>query len=266
MSEELALSLVIGVSVGVSAGYVGSIMVLEKMALVGDALSHVALPGLALGVLFNFNPLLGGFAFLFASSVIIWQVGRVTKLSFETIVGALFTLSLAAGILMINNLEVLADALFGDIGTVTFVDAAAGVVIAVVAVYLTRAIYNKIVLSMISEELAISSGINVARVNLLFLLLVSLVVAIGIKITGTLLVGFLVVVPAAAAKNLSASLSRYSLLSSLFGAVSASVGILLASFLSYLEAPPPPGPLVVVVGVAIFVTTVIARWKKRLTI
>ncbi|HKZ94306.1 MAG TPA: metal ABC transporter permease [Candidatus Bathyarchaeia archaeon] len=266
MVEELALSMLIGASVGLSAGYLGSIMVLEKMALVGDALSHVALPGLALGLLFNFNPLLGGFAFLFASSVIIWQVGRVTKLSFETIVGATFTLSLAVGILMIQDLEVLEEALFGDIATVTLSDAVAAVVIAVVAIYLTKIVYNKIVLSMISEELAISKGVNVPRVNLLFLLLVSLVVAIGIKITGTLLVGFLVVVPAAAAKNLSANLSQYSVLSSLFGAISASIGILLASLLGYLETPPPPGPLVVVVGVAIFVTTTVVRWRRRMSI
>jgi len=266
LSQDLAFSLLIGVSVGLSAGYLGSIMVLEKMALVGDALSHVALPGLALGILLNFPPLIGGFAFLFTSSVIIWHIGRVTKLSFETIVGAMFTLSLAAGILMIQDLEVLEEALFGDIATVTWTDAAAGVVIAIVAVYLTRVIYDKIVLSMISEELAISKGVNVARVNLLYLLLVSLVVAIGIKITGTLLVGFLVVVPAAAARNLSANLRRYSLLSCIFGAASAFAGILLAGFLSYLEPPPPPGPLVVVVGVAIFIATMVVRWRKRLSI
>jgi len=266
MMEEVIFSLLVGVSVGLSAGYLGSIMVLEKMALVGDALSHVALPGLALGILLNFNPLLGGFAFLFASSVAIWQIGRLTKLSFETIVGATFTLSLAAGILMIRDLEVLEEALFGDIAQVTLTDAVIGVLIASAALYLTRLIYNKIVLSMISEELAISKGINVARVNLLFLLLVSLVVAMGIKITGTLLVGFLVVVPAAAAKNLSANLSRYSWLSSAFGAISASAGILLAYVLSFWETPPPPGPLVVVVGVAIFLITILIRSVKRITV
>jgi ABC-type Mn2+/Zn2+ transport system permease subunit len=266
MSEELVFSLLIGISVGLSAGYVGSIMVLEKMALVGDALSHVALPGLALGIMLGFNPLLGGFVFLFVSSIIIWQIGRVTKLSFETIVGAMFTLSLAAGILMIPNLEVLEEALLGDITAVTLVDAVAGVFIAAVSIYLARIVYSKIVLSIISEELAISEGINVARVNLLFLLLVSMVVAIGIKITGTLLVGFLVVVPAAAAKNLSANLSRYALLSSVFGAVSALAGILLAGLFSYLDNPPPPGPLVVIAGVAIFATTVLIRWKKQISV
>jgi len=59
MTEVLMFSLLIGISVGFSAGYLGSLMVLEKMALVGDALSHVALPGLALGLLFNFNPFKG---------------------------------------------------------------------------------------------------------------------------------------------------------------------------------------------------------------
>lgn len=264
--DGLEFSLVIGISVGLSAGYLGSIMVLEKMALVGDAMSHVALPGLALGILFNFPPLLGGFAFLFASSIIIWRVGKATRLSFETIVGAVFTLSLAIGVLMIQNLEVLADVLFGDIATVTITDVATGVVIAIAAVYLTKIIYDKVVLSMISEELAVSEGVNVSRVNLLFLLLVSMVVAIGIKITGTLLVGFLVVVPAAAAKNLSANLRRYSILSSLFGAVSALAGILAAGLVSYLERPLPPGPLVVIAGVVLFAVTVVIRWKKRLSL
>jgi ABC-type Mn2+/Zn2+ transport system permease subunit len=103
--DTLIFSLVVAVAVGVSAGYLGSIMVLEKMALVGDALSHVALPGLALGVLLNFNPLVGGFAFLFVSAVLVWHLGRVTKLSFETLVGATFTLSLAIGILHFHRCD-----------------------------------------------------------------------------------------------------------------------------------------------------------------
>jgi ABC-type Mn2+/Zn2+ transport system permease subunit len=60
MLDTLIFTLVVAVTVGVSAGYLGSIMVLEKMALVGDALSHVALPGLALGILFGCNNLASG--------------------------------------------------------------------------------------------------------------------------------------------------------------------------------------------------------------
>jgi ABC-type Mn2+/Zn2+ transport system permease subunit len=142
MTETVILSALIGTCVGLSAGYLGSLMVLEKMALVGDALSHVALPGLALGILFNFNPFLGAFAFLFTSAVVIWHLGRVTKLSFETIVGAMFTLALAIGILIIPEPELL-EALFGDITKVTIIETVVAVIISALAVFLTKMIYKK---------------------------------------------------------------------------------------------------------------------------
>lgn len=248
------LSLMIGVFVGLSAGYLGSLMVLKKMALVGDALSHVALPGLALGILFNFNPFLGAFVFLFGCALIVWHVERITKLSLETIVGAMFTLALAVGILIIPQPDLL-EALFGDITKAALIETVVAVTVAVVAVLLTRLLYKKMVLGMISEELAAASGINVAWNNLLYLLLVSLVVAIGIRVAGSLLVGFLVIVPAATAKAISSNLFRYSVLSSCFGVVSSSFGVLLSG---YLELP--PGPLVVVSGVAIFLGIVFIRW------
>ena len=259
MLETVIYSLLIGIFVGVSAGYLGSLMVLEKMALVGDALSHVALPGLAIGILFKFNPFIGAFAFLFTSAIIIWHVQRVTRISFEALVGATFTLALAIGIMIIPEPELL-EALFGDITKVMVIDTVAAALISVVAIVLTKAIYRKLVLAMISEDLAISKGINVAKTNLLYLFLVSLVVAIGIRIVGTLLVGFLVIVPAIAAKNLSSDMFRYSLLSAIFGAVTAFSGILLSSYLNL-----PPGPMVVFSGIAIFTITIVANWKMQLT-
>jgi len=257
VTEALTLSLLIGISVGVSAGYLGSLMVLEKMALVGDALSHVALPGLALGILFNFNPFFGAFAFLFASAVIIWYLGRVTKLPFETIVGAMFTFALAIGILIIPQPDLL-EALFGDITKVTILETVTAVVISVIAVVLTKMIYRKLVLGMISEELANSKGIDVSKTNLLYLLLVSLVVAVGIKIVGTLLVGFLVIVPAAAAKNVSTDLHRYAVLSASFGTISTCSGILFSSYLNLQT-----GPLVVFSGIIVFLATVLAKWRAK---
>ncbi len=256
MTEVSIFSLVTGICVGLSAGYLGSLMVLKKMALVGDALSHVALPGLALSILLGFNPFLGAFAFLFGSAVIIWRIERVTKLSIETIVGALFTLALAAGILMIPEPELL-EALFGNITNVSLTDTAIALVVSAIAIFFTKTIYSKIVLGMISEELAKSTGLDVDRTNLLYLLLVSLAVAIGIRIVGTLLVGFLVVVPAATAKNVSSNLFRYSILSSILGSISSASGVLLSSFLGL-----PSGPLIVLSGISIFLIAVLARWLR----
>jgi zinc transport system permease protein len=255
-TDILAFSLTIAVFVGLSAGYLGSLMVLKKMALVGDALSHVALPGLALGILYNFSPFIGAFIFLFGCAIIVWHVERITKLSVETIVGAMFTLALAVGILIIPQPDLL-EALFGDITKVTVTDMLVAAIVGVLAILVTRLVYKKLVLSMISEELAVSSGVNVARINLVYLLIVSLVVAIGIKIVGSLLVGFLVIVPAATAKNTSSSLFRYAVLSSVFGMISACTGVLLAGYFTL-----PSGPLVVLPGVLVFAATVLVMWAS----
>lgn len=254
MTEAAVYSLVAGIFVGFAAGYVGSLMVLKRMALVGDALSHVALPGLALGILLNFNPFIGAFAFLFSAAVLTWYIERTTKLFPESIIGVLFVTALAVGILLTPG-ERLLEALFGDITTVTLVDALLAIGISVPIVLVSRRVYRHVVLSVLSEELAQSTGVNVALVNFVYLFLVTAVVAIGIKIVGTVLVGALVILPAAAIKNISRSLSSYALLSGLTGVASAASGILLAEFLAL-----PAGPLVVMVGTAIFAGALVTGW------
>lgn len=258
--DTLIFSLITGVFVGIAAGYLGSLMVLERMALVGDALSHVALPGLALGVVYHFNHFVGAFAFLFVSAIIIWQLKRMTKLPFETIVGAMFTLALAIGIIIIPETELL-EALFGNITTVTWDYAISAVVVSIAAILLTKLIYKRLVLGMISEDLATSKGINIGRINLIYLLLVSLIVAVGIQITGTLLVGFLVIVPAAAAKTASSNLHRYGILSGIFGALSTAVGIIVADMMNLQTIY--VGPLIVFSGIAIFVAAVLVKWRSK---
>lgn len=267
MLDTTIYSLTLSIFVGIAAGYLGSLMVLEKMALVGDALSHVALPGLAIGITLNFDPIIGAFVFLFASAVIIWQIQRTTKISFEALVGAMFTLALAIGILIYgDNLDALEAALFGDISQVTLQSMSIAAAVCIVAIILTKLIYDKLVLAMISEDLAISKGIKVARVNLLYLFLVSVVVAIGIQIVGTLLVGFLVIVPAIAAKSLSAHMRRYSILSAVFGAVAGFSGVLIWSlFFGPTSIIPFSGPIVVFSGITIFVASLVINWRYKLT-
>lgn len=253
MADQIVYGILVGAFVGGAAGYLGSVMISKRMALVGDALSHVALPGLALGFLFNFNPFIGAFALLATSAILTWYLQKSTELPVESIVGVLFVLALAIGILITPQVE-LYEALFGDVSTVTAYDAAATVVVSIVAVVILRAIYSQLALTMISRELAVASKVRVERINLIFLLLVSIVVAVGIKEVGTLLVGAVVIVPAAAARNVSSSLSRYSILSACFGVVSAIAGVLLSGPLGQ-----PAGPLVVLVGAGIFAAGVAAR-------
>lgn len=259
LPDTITFGLIVGIFVGSTAGYLGSIMVSKHMALVGDALSHVALPGLALGILFNFNPFIGAFAFLAATVIVTWYLQKSTTLSVEAIIGVLFVLALAIGILITPQVDLL-EALFGDVSKITFTDTIITVLVSVSVIFVTKTIYQKLAVSMISKELAIASRIKVERINLIYLFLVAIIVALGIKEVGTLLVGALVIVPAAAAKNISSTLSRYSLMSAIFGLASATSGVILSSYVNL-----PAGPLVVIVGAAIFAGgVVVSSLSKRL--
>lgn len=255
---NLLFAIIVAISAGSAAGYVGSIMVSKHMALVGDALSHVALPGLALGLVFDFNPFLGAFAFVATAIIATWYIEKVSTLSVEAIVGVLFVLALAVGVLITPEPDLL-EALFGDISTVTWMDAIITGVLAVVVIAIMRSLYPKLTLSMISKEIAVSANVNVSRINLIFLLLVATVVSIGIKEVGTLLVGAVVIVPAAAARNISTSLRTYSLLSIVLGGVSALSGVLLSVFIGI-----PAGPLVVIIGTAIFLILLVASNMRKI--
>ncbi len=102
----------IALLVGIASGSVGPFILLRRMALVGDALSHVALPGIALALLYRFDPFYGVVVFLtVAAFLIFWLEGR-SRVPPDAIVGLLFTASLAVGILIIPNADII-ESLFG---------------------------------------------------------------------------------------------------------------------------------------------------------
>ena len=247
--NDLYLQLTIAVLIGIGAGYLGSFMVLRRMSLIGDALSHVALPGIALALIWNLNPFFGAFIVLFAATFGIWALERKTGLPSETLVGIFFTLSLAVGILIVPDHELL-EVLLGDISSVTMADLLITLVSVTAIVVITSFILRGLTISTLSKDLAKSMNVSVDKINFLFLLMVSLIVALGLKVVGTLLMGSLVIIPAAAAKNISISISKYVFLAALFGALASMGGILIAGFLSI-----PAGPSIVLTGGLIFLIT-----------
>ena len=241
------ISLITGIFVGAAAGYIGSFMVLRRMALVGDALSHVALPGVALAYVYSFNPFLGAFAALLIGIIIIWFIESKTTLPTESLVGLMFTFALAVGLLITPEEEIF-HALIGDIANVTVTDMLLAVVLSMAIILVMQIIYRRFVLTTVSLDLAQSSNVNVKKINLIFLFLVAVIVALGIKVVGTLLMGALVIIPAITARNMTASLSTYARLSTLMGLMSMLTGIVVATYLNL-----PAGPIVVLVSSLIFV-------------
>ncbi|PIR41786.1 MAG: ABC transporter [Candidatus Yanofskybacteria bacterium CG10_big_fil_rev_8_21_14_0_10_37_15] len=253
MSDILILQLITGVLIGLGAGYLGSFMILKRMSLVGDVISHVALPGIAIALLFKINPFFGAFGALLLAVLGIWFLERKTEIPSETLVGIFFALSLAVGILITPEPELL-EALFGDIAKITLIDVLITAILTMVMFFIIAKIYRGLTLSVISKELAQSAGVNVSKTSFLFLLLLALVVALGLQVTGTFLMGALVIVPAAAAKNISVNLKNYTLSASLFGALSGLIGILIASYFNF-----HPGPIVVLTSGVIFIISLLFK-------
>lgn len=190
-------SLITAIFVGGAAGFLGSLMVTKRMALVGDALGHVALPGMGLALLWGINVSLGALVFLFLGILLIWFLGTKTYLPTETLVGIIFVLSLAVGFLITPEQELL-HALVGDIAKVSLGDAFISVILSILVMAIMYKIYPKLILASISEDLAIANKVNIKRNNLIYLLMIAIIVALGVKVVGSLLIGALVIVPAAA--------------------------------------------------------------------
>ncbi len=251
--SQFILPAIVALFVGGAAGALGAFMVMKRMALVGDALTHVALPGMGLALLWGIDPFWGALAALLIAMLGIWQIRERTRLPFEALVGIFFTAALALGIMLVPDLEMI-EALFGNIASLHFFDAVLSIVLAVIIWLGLRKLTPSIILTTISEDMARASGVSVSRTNLFYLFLVVVLVALGVKFVGALLMGALVVIPAASAQNLAKSLSGYVKLSMIFGILGAVGGVIL-HFVTGFE----PGPLVVSVAVVIFAISFIFK-------
>ncbi len=250
------ISLIAAIFIGAVSGYLGSLMLTKRMALVGDALGHVALPGMGLALLLGINVSLAAFVFLFLGIIIIWFLENKTSLPTETLVGVIFVLSLALGFLITPEPELL-EALFGDISRINLGEGLAAIILSAVVLVGVSKIYSKVVLASISEDLAIANKINIKKYNLIYLLAIAVIVALGVRIVGSLLVGALVIVPAAASRMASANMRQYTFLSALLGALSCVLGILLFGIIGL-----PAGPLIILISVLFFL--ILFLFKKKI--
>ncbi len=250
------LVLITAIFVSISASLLGSFVVLKRMSLVGDALSHVALPGLAIGILLHFDPFIGAFIFLFMAITGIWFLKYRTRVPIDALVGIFFTSSLALGVLLIPQQDLL-EAMFGDISTITISQSIISIIFSLILLVAILIIYKKLALNMVSDELSHSVGIDNKKLDFVYLFIFAVAVAIGIRFVGALLMGALVIIPAASAKNVSKSLSEFMVWSVVFGVISAISGTYLSYTLNLT-----PGPLFILSGALIFVLSSVFRWLK----
>ncbi len=249
-------ALLLSVAMASAAGLVGAFAVMRRMALASDALSHVALPGIGVALAFRVHPLLGAVAVLCLGALLIWSLERRTRMSTETIIGVVFSAALAVGSVMATGEELL-DALLGTPGTLSRAEAGLGVAAAlgIIAFVLTQK--ERLVVALVSADLARTSGVRVAGLELVFLLAFALTVGLGLRYLGVLLMGSLIIIPAATAKHVARSLDGMLGLSALLAVVSTVSGEELASRFHRSS-----GPVIIVIAAAMFFASLLLRRSR----
>ncbi|MDP2638703.1 MAG: metal ABC transporter permease [Candidatus Azambacteria bacterium] len=255
-NQQLFWILLSGVFTALAASFLGAFIVAKKMALVGDVLSHVALPGIGLALIFNIDPMYGAATFLILAALGTWFIEKKTALPPDAIIGAFFTATLALGVLLVPDHE-LFESMFGNLFAIKFLDAIIIIFASVVIFILTLLLARRLALSIIAPDLAKSIGAKPDISYLGFLLLFALSVALGIKLIGSVLMGALTILPAISARNLSWSLRSFLVISVIFGVFMTGLGIIIADIFNF-----PPGPAVIILGVVFFIISLF--FKKSL--
>lgn len=246
-------TLLLALAGSAAAGLVGSIAVLRRMAVASDAISHVALPGVALAILLHLNPVLGALAALSVGTLLIWAVEHKTRLPTEAIIGVVFSAALAIGSMLTSGEELL-EVLFGAPHTPGQAEFLLGLAAAAIVIAFMLRSQSRLVITLVSEDLALTAGIDVPRINLLFLLAFSLTVALGLRYLGVLLMGSLIIIPAATAKYLARSLRSMRVISVAIAVSSTLLGSLAAPRLGL-----DTGPLIITIAAGIFFASLLRR-------
>lgn len=253
MEFQLLYSLITAIVIGAASGYLGALMLTRRMALVAGPLGHLTLPGVALAILYGFNVSLGAFPFAILGIVAIWWLETQSKLPLEALTAVVFASGVAITFLFLP-LQQAEAALIGDISRVTLGEMAASVGISLVLLLTARRIFRPLLLATVAEDLARVEGISVRRYNFVYLTLIAIIVALGVKMVGGLLTAALVAIAAAAARNANHTVQSYAVLSGAIGSLSSFLGIVLSRLLGF-----PAGPLIILTNTLVF----LARLSKR---
>ena len=244
-----------GIGVALAAAPLGCFVVWRRMAYFGEATAHAALLGVSLSLMFEFSVFLGAiFVSLLMASLVTLTQGR--SLFLDTLLGVVGHMSLATGLVIVSfisgvRIELMAY-LIGDILSVSKSDLLLiwiGLVIVLVLLFWR---WSALLLCTLNEDLATSSGLNPKRESYALTIGLAIVVAVGIKVVGVLLIISMLIIPAASARSLVSTPEKMALFASVIGVLSAVLG-LNASYVF----DTPTGPTIVCRASIIFIITLI---------
>jgi len=249
---------VAGIIIAVTAPLIGSFLVVKRFSLVADTLSHIALAGVAIGLLVGLQPLVTTVAVTILAALLIDRV-RVSKQIPADVVLAMFLpggLALAVILIsLVNGFNTnLFSFLFGSITTVQPEEVWYIVVLGVITVITTLTFYRQLLYTSFDEESAKVGGVAVLRINMLLMVLTAVTVSLSMRIVGALLIGALMVIPVTTAMQLGRSFRKTIVLAIAFALVAVIVGLFLSYYFNL-----PAGGVIVLLSLTLFTLTGVVK-------
>lgn len=267
--DFLKYSLFSGLMIGFLAPFLGVFLVVRRMTLISDALSHVTLTGIAFGLFLGkyysffaaLNPIYMGFVFSFGSSLFIEKLRNTFKYYKELAIPIIMSAGIGLGVVFISLADGfnndLFNYLFGSIVTIGKDNFLLITVITIVSLILIVLFYKEWFFLSFDEEQAVIAGIPKKPLNFIFMGTVALVIASSMQIVGILLVSSLMTLPVAAAMRLAKGFKQMFVYSVIFGELSVLLGLY-----SAVRFNIAPGGAIVLINVFILIIVLFITKKK----
>ncbi len=251
-------ALICAVILGPLLGALGTLVIAKRLAFFSEAVGHGALTGIAIGILLGepaTNPLIGLFSFCMIFALLLHYVRNRTQVPYDTLVGVFLSIALAVGAALLMyvarkiNIHILENVMFGSILTINDQDIVRLALIVFGIAVLLLPTFNRILMTCLSPELARVRGVNNNGYDYLFVIMVTLITIGAVKIIGAVLVGALLLIPAATARLVSNNISQFVRRSAAISTLSCVLGTLLPM---ELDLPIPSGAAIILVAATLF--------------
>ncbi|MBW4652912.1 MAG: metal ABC transporter permease [Kaiparowitsia implicata GSE-PSE-MK54-09C] len=243
-------ALAVGLLVGVLCPIVGSYLIVQRMALLGDVIAHAVLPGLAIANFLRFNILLGSFVSGIFSTVLIAWIRTQTRVKVDAAMALTFSSFFSLGVLLLrvlgSRLDLMAI-LFGDILSVSRADVGRSLWVTLLLLLLVKLFYKELLFYTFDPAAAEAAGLPVHTIYYGMMAAITMTIIVGMQTVGVVLVIALLVGPATTAYLLVKQLHRMMLLGALLGVISSLGGMYISYYLDV-----PSGPAIALTSFAFF--------------
>ncbi|MGY3743083.1 metal ABC transporter permease [Leuconostoc inhae] len=236
----LQTALITSILVGIMSGIIGSFIILRGMSLMGDAISHAVLPGVAVAYMLGINILFGASVFGILAALLIGLVASKSKLKNDTAIGIVFSAFFALGFILISLAESatnLHHILFGNVLAVSDNDLVTTAIVLAIVLIFVVVFYKELLITSFDNTFAQAYGLKTQLMHYALMLVLTLVTVTALQTVGIILIVAMLITPAATAYLLTNRLSHMMIVAAVFSVISSVIGLYMSYTFNWASGP-----------------------------